>query len=514
MRDSFDPMVSNDPQRAYLLQNVYPLELDKPSTFYGRPGFDQAGSQLGASNKRTGQLVYQFTKLNGDEQTIAIVGGQGIYSYSWSTDAWVQVVTVANLTTASITLSESARCYAATFTDKMVISDGVNTPFLWDGTVGAGGLTSLTNAPVLYGQPRVHYAKLFGIKNTERNVEVWSEENDATIGYETAPYSNSWQLGQTDQEGLYANAPTNTVLYYFRGRSIGAIRGAVTPEFTADGTHEGVSQSVGTVSPDGVCIVGERIFFLDADARPHVIDGGQVRPLFDDVRETIRSLDKTKLANAITRYDPLTGLVLFGVVETSQTYPSAILAYNPVLNVPAAIWRGFTFAAFGVVKNASGVPVLMHITDDGYAYDHGTLDGSLWDDELNAGTVAIAHVIEGCHLGTDARNEKRFLRADILVRAEEDATAINVKHTTPYGTSDAVIGSVESAEYRYDDPGTLYDDAAVYGSGITERHLAVGLNAMGRWIRPRIDHQVTGEQFGVTHLSVEYTAAGDAAAAA
>lgn len=511
LRDSLDPSVSNDPKYARVIQNLYPLELDKPTTFAGRPGFAQAGAQLGDTNKRTGQLVCQFTKLDGTEYTVAIVGGQGIYTYDWATDTWTQSVTVANLTTASITLSETARIYAETYTDQLYISDGVNTPFLWDGSTGSGGLTSLTNAPVLYGQQKPYYAKAFGIKNTQRNVLVWSEENDATIGYEQSLYKDSWQLGQTDQEGLVAIAPTNAALYYLRARSTGVINGAVTTDFSTDGNHEGVSQTVGTTSPDAVVVVGEKIYLIDADARPHVIVGGQMKPIFDDIRETIRSLDRAQLSQAIGRYDALTGLVLFGLVEASRTLPSCIIAYNPVLDVPVAIWRGFTFQAMGVVKNADGVPVLMHLSDDGYAYAHGETFGDLWDDELNAGTTAIAHAVESCFLANDTRYEKRYTRTDISLRAEDDYTAINVRHFTPYGSSTAVEGSVTSSESRWDD---FNWDEGAWATGVIERHLPVGLNQVGRWIRHRIDHQVTGEKFGFTALSTEYVPAGDSVAAA
>lgn len=512
MRDSLDPLASSDPTRALSILNMRPLELDKPSSFVGRPGFDQAGSQLGASNKRTGQLVYQFTKLDGTEITLAIVGGQGIYTYNWSTETWSQSVSVANLTTASITLSETARCYAATFTDKVLISDGANTPFLWDGTSGAGGLTSLTNCPVLYGQPRVHYAKVFGIKSAERSVQVWSEENDATIGYEAAPYSNTWQLGQTDQEALVALAPTNDAEYYFRARSAGAILGAVTPEFTTDGTHEGVSQSVGTASPDGTVVVGGRVFFIDADGQPHVIDGGRAKPIFDDLRETIRTLDKAKLSQAIARYDPTLGLVLFGVVESSQSLPSAILAYNPILDVPVSVWTGFTFNTFGVVKNGAGVPVLMHLSNDGYAYDHGAPDGSLWSDELNAATQGIRHQVETCHLGADHRFEKRFPRADVLLRAAADGSDIAITYTTPYGSPDTnITASVDGGQADWDE---VDWDEFVWGSDVVERHVPVGLRAMGRWVRIRLVHSTVGEQFGVESVAVEYVPAGDHVVAA
>lgn len=507
MRDSQDPTLSSDPSRASLIQNMYPLELDKPSSFVGRPGFDQAGSQLGASGKRTGQLVYQFTKLDGTEITLAIVGGQGIYTYNWSTEAWTQVVTVANLTTASITLSETAHCYADTFTDKVLISDGTNDPFTWDGTSGAGGLTVLTASDVLYGQPRIHYAKAFGIKNTQRNVLEWSEENDATIGYETAPYSNSWQLGQTDQEAIVAIAPTNDALYYLRARSAGAIYGAVTPEFSSDGTHEGVSQSIGTLSPDGVVVVGERVFFLDADLRPHVIDGGRVKPLFDDIRETLAAMDKTKASQCIARYYSTLGLVLFGVVESGNSVPSAILVYNPVLDLPVAVWRGFTFTALGIVKNANGVPVLMHLSNDGYAYDHGVRDGTLWSDELNAGTAAIAHEIETCHLGVDARFEKRFQRVDALIRADADGSAIGLSYATPYGsTVTPLSASVSGGGSRWD---AVDWDEFTWGYESVQRHIAFGVRAVGRWVRFRLAHEVAGEEFGMEGIACDYTDAGD-----
>lgn len=508
LRDSLDATISNDPQFARMIQNMYPLELDKPSTFVGRPGFDQAGSQLGAVAKRVGQLVTQFTKLAGTEYTAAVVGGQGIDTYDWVTETWTKAVSVANLATASVTLSETAHAYSNTFTDTLLLSDGVNKPFTWTGASGAGGLTSLTNAPVIYGQPTVYYAKVFGIKSTERSTIVWSEENSANTGYEAGGYANAWTLGQTDQEPLYAVVGTNEAIYYFRARSIGAIRGAVTQDFQNDGTREGVDENIGTISPDGIAVVGDRIFFIDADARPHVLEGGRVRPLFDDIRETIRGLDRAQLATAVTRYDPTTGLVMFGVAEVGQSNPSVLLTYNPVLNVCASIWRGYTFQALGMVKNATAIPVLMHLASDGYAYDHGSTSGTLWDDELNSGTLAIAHALETCHLAVDARYEKHFQRADILFRAEEDATAINVKHFTPYGASTAVSGSVSSNEPRYDVATSLYD-VSVYGTGVTERKLAVGMRAIGRWVRLRIDHQVAGEEFGVEQVTADYTPAGD-----
>ena len=504
LRDSLDPLVSSDPQKLLAAENMYPLELDKASAYIGRPGFQQAGAQGGASGKRTGQLVYQFTKLDGTEITLRIVGGQGIQTFNWSTRAWTTVVSVANLTTASITLSETARCRAITFNNKVIITDGVNKPFSWDGTSGAGGLVSLTNASVWYGQPTVYYAKIFAIQNAARNTVEWSEEQDETIGYAQAAYNNIWELSQTDQEPLYAVVGTNDALYYFRERSIGAITGAVTPEFSSDGTKEGVSETIGTKCPGGIAYADKRIFFVDGRARPHVIvPGSGVVPLWRDVQQTLRGFTLAEIADTIATYDPTQNLVLFGMAELSQTIPSAHLVVNPVLNVPVAVWRGYTFEAMGVVKNADGTPILMHLSDDGYAYDHGTEYGDLWNDALAASTNAIRHTAETCHLGPDSRYEKRFDHVDALMRADADASSISVRVETPYGTGGSLTGTVTGSGDIWDD----FDwDSGDWSADTVERRKQFGLNpgeATGRWARVRIGHEVAGEKFGIEAVTVE-----------
>lgn len=504
MRDSLDPSTSSDPSKAFLLQNVCPVEQDKPTAFVGRPGCQQAGSQLGGAGARTGQLIYQFTKLSGTEYTVAIVGGK-FYTFDWSSRAWTNVVTAANFTTAGITLSSTARCRAITIADKMLVTDGVNTPFLWDGTSGAGGLTKLTNCPVIYGQPTIYYAKNFVIKNVERRTIDWSEENDATTGYEAGGYNNSWTLGQTDQEALYAVRGSNEAIYYWRARSTGAISGAVTTTFKTDGTREGVSETVGTTSPDAIVDYENQFFFLDADGRPHVlIPGGGVKPIWQDLKETLTGLDTTLLSSAVGVFDPTLRLVLFGVAELGQSVPSAILVYNPVLQAPVAVWRGFTFNTFGIVKNASGTPLLMHLSSDGYAYDHGA---TLSSDALNAGTQAITHIVESPHLGVDTRVDKRFRRVDTLFRAASNLTGLSFSYTTPRGLSSSQSATVSGSQSAQWDVAQW--DVNVWSSTNIEQHVSVGQNGLGRWIREKITHATASENFGFINQTVEAEAVTD-----
>jgi hypothetical protein len=527
MRDSRDPAVSNDPRFALEVLNLMPSNLEKPSTFGSRPGFDRLlTSQLvvaGISYGTLGQLVHH--QVSGGQHFILLAVGRAVLRYNCALD----------LATLAVSLTPNVgRMYGMSFGDTVVVHDGVATPVY--GTTGS--LANLSNAPIFYGQPVPYYAKLFAIKATERSTIVWSEEGDATIGYETG-YRNRWRIGQTDQDWLYALASTNDELFYFRARSIGSVRGAVTPDFVTDGTHDGVSSELGTTSPDGVCLgPDDKVYFISADAEPCVIKGGKAYSMAENLHEFLPTIDRAQLDKAITRYDPTTGLVYFALVEIGQSQPSCVICVNPSADIPVAIWRGWTMSAMGIAKpgvgNATGtgaapavngntveptVPAMVHLSEDGYAYLHGTPNGVIWDDYHAAGVQPIAHAIESCHLVTDTDAEKTFHRTDILLRGEDEIT-VTVRHRTPAGTSpdcdatlvlpdsEAVWGSSGS-----DDDGFLWDEDD-WAFGVQECRLAVGMKETGRWIRHRLEHEALGERFGFTTLSTQHGPAGNGARAA
>ena len=511
MRDSLEPQTA-DPRKAKLLQNVYPQDEIFGGGTVGRPGFQLTeNSQLGSSGKRKAQGGYQFTKLDGTEFTITIVGGQ-FYTYSWGSLAWTEVLTTANLTSSSITLDAVARCYFVTFSDKVLVSDGVHTPWLWNGTTN-GGLTKLTNAPVFFGQPGVHYAKVFGIKAAERSAIVWSEEADATTGYEAGGFNNAWTLGQTDQEALFAIYPTNEVLYYFRSRSIGGIAGQVTTNFSNTGTREGVSETVGTESPASVIGHEGDVYFLDSDARPRMIriGLGLVGEFWQDARQTIALLPRGQFPDVVAVDHTPMRLILFGVTGEGEDDPSQQLAisYSTGSPVFAGVFEGYSFTSLDMVKNNKLVPTMMH-GFDGYVYDHGSPEGGLLDDELQSGTVAIEHIVEGTPLGFDTQMEKHFDQIDISFLQSTNTTGVTVAITTPYDTLTSDSFTLPGSFSLWDT--ALWDVGTWAVSG--EVHVAIGLSSYGRWGRPRITHSVTGERFGLNGWTMKvYPDAADEAAA-
>jgi hypothetical protein len=498
--DSEQPAAAKQ-NRARRLTNCYVPGGTAGLPTTGFPGFTPIGSALGAGGARAAQYIGQLRKLDGSRITVAIVGGK-FYTLNWSTRIWTETLTAGNLAGASVTLSSTARVYGVEFASgadvKLVISDGINTPWMWDGTAGAG-ITKLTNAPIFYGAPWVYYAKLFGIKAAERNTFVWSEEADATTGYEAGGFNNAWNpLGAT---ALHAGCADNAGMYLFEeGRTI-KIEGAVDTAFSTSGTRSAVSETIGSVSSPLVTNAG--IVFVDAVARPHLLIGGTVVPAWADCEQTVRGTSRDTLTAAYVLEYPPADMVLIGLAEVNQDAPTQFLALR-VSDGQAnfvGVRRGFRAQAAAVVLNDAGERVWIHAgEDDGVMYEHGNPGGVLWDDELTAGTQPIAHEVILPPIGTDVKRDQLFDRLDAVVVAESSASC-SIAYTTPRRKS-ADLTTVFPAI-----TGMVWDqdnwDAADWAGVVLEQRVAVGLDAFGRWIAPEVRHSAIGEQFGFTALEVE-----------
>ena len=497
MRDSFDPS-SSAPNLCYLLKNCYPLDRISGSSLVARPGYGRmgvaGGERGGTGATRQVQWLGQYTKLDGTESTIRICGGL-LDTYNWTTDAWTNVA----LSGAGVALPASGIVYATVFANKLVVqpNDGTNKPFTFDGTT----FVSLTNSPALWGPVTVYYAKLFGVMNTSRNTVVWSEENDPTLGYDTATYNNAWQLGQTDQEAVRCLVGTNEALYYWRERSLGAIRGAVTPDFSSDGTREGVSETVGTISPACVVVWDREIYFLDADARPHVLTfGGALTPLWDNVRETSWRTTKSYLTSAVGEAYPAANLVLLGFRYTDTSYPGRCYAIDVSTKQIAGQFDGYTFERMGTVKNATGTLYLVHGSPTGYVYKHGNPDEAVWTDTAVAGdggTQAVTHKVIGPALGYDTATEKHWERLDIAVVLYTTLTNVAAGYTTPRGSQTTLNVASVAGGLSFWDGASVWDTATWSDEGM-ERHLSYGISAEGRWLRPEVTHSAAGERFNLS----------------
>lgn len=496
MRDSVDP-TSGRRELARLLRNVYPRDPIHSSGVVGRPGFDQIGAQLGSGGDV--QFIGQYTEIDGTEHTIAIVGGT-FYTLNWSTSTWTNVLTAANFTTASITVSTTARFYAVPFAGEIVFSDGTNTPWSWDGTTN-GGLTELTNAPVAFGPPTVYYGKLFFIKATERSAFVWSEENQPNTGYEAGGYNNAWTIAQTDNNRLTCLLGANEALYVFREYSITQVVGEVTTNFQSTGTREAVSSTVGTSAPGSVFFDGSTILFADSQGRPHFIKpGSEAIPIWQDFDQTIRALDTTKFDEIEGYRDPSLELAVLAYEAQGETERSSQLCYRStgyVTPQACALFDGYTFTRVGVVKNGDGDPVVMHGSTDGYLYVHGTPLGNIWEDGFNAGDAAIQHEVRTNVAGYLDDTESHYTRADMVFVVRSDQT-ITIRSDSNTGSSDPTTVSFTSGSGVWGV--ARWGSSTWAGTGV--QHGAVGLNEFGPYCGLKITHANASERFHFVNGSV------------
>ncbi len=497
--------------------NMLPLSIDSPSsTWMARGQFAPIGTGTAAGSAVV--AMGQLSKVDGTEVTWLLSSSSGLWVYNWGVGTYSNVVTAANLATATISVPAQTH-YWCVFNNTICFnaSDGSQKPWTWDGGSGAGSLTELTNAPTAFGRPTAYAAKLFLIKYAERDTIVWSEENDATTGYEAGGFSNVWKLGQTGTDPLVAVQGTNEALYYFRGSRIGAIRGQVNTEFVTTATHDAISLSTGTLSPNGVAVGGRGLWFVDQWYIPTFLPfGGSPQRIVDEAFIGIGANYTSEPFgyNDVFRLEPedpgpMTGQVLAMPVLSW-------LAYETVwFNLPSdenpgrvcLVVSQDTGRALGWVKPEIDNDVVMHKTmavirelSSGQSV-LGCADGVagrlFWaaplraPDQNEAGAAqSMTYRLIGSPLGSTRLGEMQFDRLMVTCSVRTNAHNLSLQTLTSRRQTSATASTAQTK---------LLPTAA---TAIPSR-LVFGLNQSGRWIRPVFSLTTTlAQEFQINGWSV------------
>jgi hypothetical protein len=443
---------ASKPSLLYRLDNMYPDPLYQ--ALLPRPGFQVLGGNVAATHGANRGVLHTLYKLDGTIVTVMIVGSTfWLQTTSGGTRAWTAITTGTTPALPSdffaTTSGYDPKCEAISFANVMILR-GWLYMYKFDGTT----FTKLTAAPLM-DSLTVYYAKLFGIKHTDKTAFVWSEENDPTIGYEYGGYNNAWTLGQTGSEPLQAMAGANEALYYWRGESLGSIRGEVSTNFSSEGTREGVSSSVGTIYPDSLVAVGQSFWFLDRLKRPYKLPfGGELVPLWADCEQEVLALADGYSPKGLMH--PCLPLVLFAV--TRSAHYDRFLVFHSETGAYFGTWslsRGalstitsgdnrLNFGAVGVIRALDGAgsgtvgdPRLAFWCGEGIAADatasyvyeqtppvaSSTAIATIYNDVLNAvhgGTLAVIHWVESGFLGAAADVVKLYRALKIVVGQTPD----------------------------------------------------------------------------------------------
>ncbi|MHB1310576.1 MAG: hypothetical protein ACYC3L_01070 [Gemmatimonadaceae bacterium] len=501
MRDASEPAAA-DPRYAKLLRNCYATATDTGvRAVHGIPGFTQAGAQLGAVGARVVQWIGYMRETDGTTRNLVVCNGV-VSEYDFGTDAFTTRLTNAQIAagTGTPAFSTTARVYSLTYNDQQIFSDGTNVAFQWDGTSGAG-VTELSNAPVFYGQPIIHFEKLAAIKNAERDTWVWSEEGDPTLGYDTAPYENAWNFGGAKAQRLFALASRNESLGVLRERTTTEVYGAMNAEFNTTANRASVSEQIGTMAPGAVLVLDEGTMTVDADGRPQFWPRGSgysaAPALWDTCAVTISAVARSQIPNTQIVYDETTNLIMVPFAKDGASSLNTVLLFERTGGVPNFVGYadGYSSTRWGVWIDSDGRQRVVHAgVDDGYLYLHGTPDAGPWSYGLNSGTIARPIEIRPAEMGADMHIEKNFDEFGLEVMLDTDLD-LTLGYITPSGTSSTVqTESLATGGAVY---GTGLYGTATYAAATNNSRLRVGIAEHGRWMVPSIRHDVVDQQFSV-----------------
>lgn len=499
VRDTTAPGAAS-PDLAQDARNVFRRPGPQGVGFLSRPGF----AVMDALNLGTAvQAVTTWTNASGVRQTTAVIDGT-LWAYDWSADSWTEVVTAANLVTASVTLATTGRVSLVPFAGKLMVSDGVNALVTWDGTTGAGGVTQIADVGPFYGPLRVYYAKLFGILAGDagagpRKTLVWSEENDPTLGYDVAPYNNAWDNPGGYTEPLTALASMNDALYVFREARTIAITGAVNADFQTAGTRANISEVIGTASPWAVLELSQGVLFVDRTAAPHLAVFGAAEPvdLWRDCTRATTFTPRAALGNALAVRDAATETVLVGLPVTGGTTAAQWLCFadDDLQYCGTWSWTGTTDVVGAVVDGDGNGRIARGV--GGSLYVHGLPTTG----PLNDAGAAIAPRVTGPLQGYDMADE---LRVDMLEVSLPscDATEIALGYETSRGAGGFQTISVPGTGGGFVLGVSTLGTGVLTGASTGNRQARVRTFGRGRGVQAIVQHTETNKSFAVDALRV------------
>lgn len=330
---------------ALLVENYYLND----GVYVARPGLTQLGTQLVASKV---QGIVNYEELDGTLHTLAFANAD-MYEYDWGLDTWTQT----DLAAQGVTMDASSPLDFANSRGRLIVTDGVNTPWMWDGTT----FTVLVNAPIAAGVT-VYYDKVFFFdKPTAQNEFEWSDEGNPQQGY--AAVEQAWEFAQTDAGAIKSLGALNNSLVVLKEDSAANVRGAVEETFQTDAVREGLSETEGTIARRSVVVVDGDVFFLSQNGPRMALRGQRLLRINHDPDKNDRlndvwaDVDRANWSDSFGLFDSDRRHVWWFVPESGSANRNFVLVYS----IDEDAWQGFRFAstfdftaAAGRVEDTSG----------------------------------------------------------------------------------------------------------------------------------------------------------------
>lgn len=529
VRDTDDPF-DDDWNLLVDAVNCYIPDPTGGSGTYSRPGFvllNGGTAVFTSASAFRGQAIYTHIALNGTAYNFTAFGGS-----LFRVDDTLTVFT--NVTPVGVTINGGigTRLQFVSLGDELGVSDGVNRP--WTATNLAS--TPITGTYIDYDGAGVDWtvqhwvvwggaivAILKTLNSVYRQTDIaWSEPGQMTVGWQQTDFDNNWTLEQTGSTPIYALAPTNVALYYFRQRSIGAISGTIGPDLATTSTHDAVSFNVGTEAPQSIQQFGNSIFFTDTIGRPWMLPiGVPPVPIWQNMRAKV---DAAQIAyptvTAITTtsaFEPTLNLYLVAIwspTPSVQAPPVQVFVFDAHTGMYCGRWivgSGIAVECLGVFADSHGRAVLMV---SGSKLAAPSTGGYLWSFNSLTSLPDLLATEGGSFLTTEgglllttegqesvwtdngvvptiSATTQRFgyssdmvWNVDQCVIVSDSSASVVVTMTTPTGANTAQ-GTPSSA--------TSQDDTY---------RLVCGANAVGRGVKVTVSPTSAGEQWSLEQVEI------------
>ncbi len=405
-----DVTAKTQPGLVQLAQNFFLQD----QRWVPRNGFTKLTGGTPPAAKIQGIVNYQ--ELDGTLHTLAFANAD-MYEYSWSAGTW----SVVDLAAKGVTVAPSAKLAFANSRGRLIVTDGVNKPFMWAAT--SDTYTVLTLAPIS-NMVVVYYDRVFFFDATAANIKFeWSTPADPTAGYDGI--GNSWEFVQTDSGPVRGMAALNNTLVILKEDSASYLRGTVESTFETDAIREGLSESEGTIAGHSVMVLDGNIFYLSQNGPRVALNGQRLLRVNEDeegnnrIKDIWDTIDKTQWSNAHGLIDTTLRMIWWfvPVVGGSGKLNTAI-----VYKVDEDAFSVYTFnsamdiTASAQVEDNAGDEQILIGRDNGDVLKMDS--GNVRDDVLNIERILRS----GLHGSKDAMVFKRLAEVRLSMKLPGDIT--------------------------------------------------------------------------------------------
>lgn len=421
--------------------------------------------KIGYLQKRPGQSRLNSTALGGAVQglhayyygsnrRLVVAAGGAVAYWDVGTSAFVNIKTG---------LHATAQTCFETCVNYMVVFNGTNAPWKWDGTTAS----NLANAPSDGMLAVLYKEKLFTVPTSSPSTLKWSD----SFQPESWPAVNYWDVRKGDGDKITCLKVHLGQLAIFKRRSLSVLAGTSLDDFKLDE----IDGRIGCVGPFAAAVYGPYLYFVSDDGLC-VFNGMNVTNISEGIiRALWGTINKQYLHKAaVTIWD---GLVWFALPEGTSTTNNLVIVYVPpdqgAVGGKFWLWRGINASCFQVYND--GLSIVLYSGDAVNGYVNKQYVGN------NDFGYAINAYWQGKAFDIGLpEHEKKFKK--VFIQDSPGDTDVSLAVALDYGTYNALTYEA--------------GDALV-------RRYRFPIGTYGRYMSPKIMHNATGG-FGVRGLTVLY----------